>query len=274
MVATLGSIRIDFLHCPSNVHVFVCVCMLKMKWKPRCKYKYDKYVMCLTYRFRIWLNFEMCAATKYTIWHTPTHTHTQTKYLYGFIMDFLPIFFHFSFVSFGSWLLVLMPLLKSCILRTHFNFCSKCANFLKSVINWPSMVSEKLYSLTFQTLLISNFCSSFDLKHIEKLFIFPFFSVCILQIVETYNDKKYENSSGIHSGGSDLDSSCHIDQTNQNFILSSRCSSSELRSDYSAFNERLRSPPSMKVRTHIYIYNIHGHAWSKHSPNYFVFSFI
>lgn len=68
-----------------------------------------------------------------------------------------------------------------------------------------------------------------------------------MQIVETYNDKKYENSSGIQSGGSDLDSSCHIDQTNQNFILSSRCSSSELRSDYSAFNERLRSP-SMKVR--------------------------
>lgn len=75
-----------------------------------------------------------------------------------------------------------------------------------------------------------------------------FLNLYILQIVETYNDKKYENSSGIHSGGSDLDSSCHIDQTNQNFILSSRCSSSELRSDYSAFNERLRSPPSMKVR--------------------------
>lgn len=73
-----------------------------------------------------------------------------------------------------------------------------------------------------------------------------------LQIVETYNDKKYENSSGIHSGGSDLDSSGHIDQTNQNFTLNSRCSSTELRSEYSAFNERFRSP-SMKVRIFIYI---------------------
>lgn len=65
--------------------------------------------------------------------------------------------------------------------------------------------------------------------------------------MESYNDKKYENSSGIHSGGSDLDSSCHIDQNNHNFILNSRCSSTELKSEYSAFNERFRSP-SMKVK--------------------------
>lgn len=67
-----------------------------------------------------------------------------------------------------------------------------------------------------------------------------------LQIVETYNDKKYENSSGIHSGGSDLESSCHIDQINQNFTIHSRCSSTEPKSEYSGFNERFRSP-SMKV---------------------------
>lgn len=82
--------------------------------------------------------------------------------------------------------------------------------------------------------------------------------VCVhtFQIVGTYNDKKYENSSGIHSGGSDLDSSCHIDQTNSNFILNSRCSSSELKSEYSEFNERFRSP-SMKVSFNRFFWKDH-----------------
>ncbi|XP_055318924.1 uncharacterized protein LOC129576891 isoform X3 [Sitodiplosis mosellana] len=85
--------------------------------------------------------------------------------------------------------------------------------------------------------------SSFEPKIYEDLLA----TAVINKIVETYNDKKYENSSGIHSGGSDLDSSCHIDQTNQNFILNSRCSSTDLKSEYSsAFNERYRSP-SMKT---------------------------
>lgn len=91
-----------------------------------------------------------------------------------------------------------------------------------------------------------------------------------LQIVETYNDKKYENSSGIHSGGSDLDSSCHIEQKNSNFILNSRCSSTELKSEYSsAFNERFRSP-SMKVKNkykiHFYI-SIKSNLISFHSTD-------
>lgn len=79
---------------------------------------------------------------------------------------------------------------------------------------------------------------SFQILKLNKVFCF--------QIVETYNDKKYENSSGIHSGGSDLDSSCHIDNINQNFILSSRCSSTEPKSEHNTFNGRFRSP-SMKV---------------------------
>lgn len=62
--------------------------------------------------------------------------------------------------------------------------------------------------------------------------------------METYNDKKYENSSGIHSGGSDFDS--NIDKTNYNFIAQSRSNSVEPETECEAFNERLRSA-SMKV---------------------------
>lgn len=62
-----------------------------------------------------------------------------------------------------------------------------------------------------------------------------------MQIVETYNDKKYENSSGIHSGGSDLDSNYNIGANpNKNFPADSHSSSTELKSERSIFNDRFQ----------------------------------
>ncbi|XP_031621785.1 probable serine/threonine-protein kinase DDB_G0282963 isoform X3 [Contarinia nasturtii] len=109
---------------------------------------------------------------------------------------------------------------------------------VQEVIKLPEFYNQKGFS----SVDANQVKSSFEPKIYEDLLA----TAVINKIVETYNDKKYENSSGIHSGGSDLDSSCHIDQTNPNFILNSRCSSTELKSEYSAFNERFRSP-SMKT---------------------------
>lgn len=72
---------------------------------------------------------------------------------------------------------------------------------------------------------------------------------CVLfKIVENYtNDKKYENSSGIVSAGSDFDSNYTNGKTSSRFDQNSRRSSIDPHSETSTHEFRGDSSMSMKV---------------------------
>lgn len=66
--------------------------------------------------------------------------------------------------------------------------------------------------------------------------------------MDTYNsDKKYENSSGIHSAGSDLDSCYNHDKSSSRFGINSRCSSTEPKSECSVSGFGCERSMSLKV---------------------------